>query len=112
MKINEKANLIKSMVRLIDARRTGSPQIFAETLGISRSNLYQLINEFNDMGVKIEYNRTILSFSISDGKEIKVQTPIVIIDNDDLFNVKGGQVNTSVSAKLCSLFFTNKPSFY
>jgi predicted DNA-binding transcriptional regulator YafY len=90
MKINQKANQIGLMVNLIASQKTGSPHDFAQRLGISRSNMYQLIEEFNDMGVEIEYNRAILSFYFTKGKLVKVQTPVVIIDHNELQAVKGG----------------------
>lgn len=90
MKINQKANQIGLMVNLIASQKTGSPHDFAQRLGISRSNLYQLIEEFNDMGVEIEYNRAILSFFFAKEKVVKVQTPVVIIDHEEQQAIKGG----------------------
>jgi len=107
MKINQKAYQIGLMVNLIASKKTGSPNEFAQRLGISRSNLYQLIDEFNDMGVEIEYNRTLLSFYFTEEKMVKVQIPVVIIDRDELRSVKGGCCMIASPILISNIFHSN-----
>ena len=41
----------------VKSRTTGCPESFAEKLGISRSSLYNLIQEIESYGIEIEYSR-------------------------------------------------------
>ncbi len=43
--------------KLIGSENTGNPEIFAEKLGICRSQLFNIIEQFKDYGAPIRYNK-------------------------------------------------------
>ena len=57
---------------LIARKSTGSPAEFAEKLGISRSALFQYLQEMKSMGVDIHYSNSNRSYYYADGKRIRI----------------------------------------
>lgn len=47
---------------LIDTQTTGTPAEFAQRLGISRSTLYDVIDDLRSRGVSVKYSRRFRSF--------------------------------------------------
>lgn len=58
MLIGKYIERLRLMHALISHKKTGNPKQFAKTLGICESHVYNLINEFCELGVPIAYNRT------------------------------------------------------
>ena len=58
----EYVDLIARFHALVMSRTTGNPDTFADKLGISRSSLYNLIEEIQSYGIDIEYSRTWQTF--------------------------------------------------
>jgi predicted DNA-binding transcriptional regulator YafY len=56
-KVFEYVDLIARFHALVMSRTTGNPEYFAARLGISRSSLYNLIEELQSYGIDIEYSR-------------------------------------------------------
>jgi biotin operon repressor len=52
---------------------TGSPEEFAEKLGIRRSTLFQSLQEMREMGVNIKYSCIRQSYYYADSRRIKVK---------------------------------------
>jgi hypothetical protein len=90
MKLNENAYVIEKMINLINFQRTGNPNEFSKKLGISRSHLYEVIDEFKSLDVDIQFERKRNTFVINGNKKIVVRIPIQVIDNEDLIKVDGG----------------------
>lgn len=61
-KVFEYVDLVARFHALVMSRTTGNPETFACKLGISRSSLYNLIQEIESYGIKIEYSRTWQTF--------------------------------------------------
>jgi biotin operon repressor len=97
MKLNENAYVIKKMIGLITAEKTGSPSEFSSMLGISRSQFYVEIDELNSLGANIQYDRRRYTFFLHGDKKVIVREPILVIDEDELPFINGG-------------FSTKKPS--
>ena len=97
MKLNENAYLLQKMVNLIDTKRTGSPNELSKKLGISRSQIYNEIDELNSLGVDIKYSRKLNSFVFQGDKKIFVREPIVIVGNKNLTEINGGSFQKNVS---------------
>jgi predicted transcriptional regulator len=53
-------------------KATGTPEEFAEKLGIKRSTLYQSLQEMRDMGVDIRYSCTRQSYYYADERRIRI----------------------------------------
>ena len=94
MKLQETIERYRKIDMLIKREKTGSPEEFASKLGISRSQLYNYLEELRDQGAGIIYDRAkgsylylypveiraefYLSFpglSEQDGKETYVRLP-------------------------------------
>ncbi|MGF1636441.1 MAG: HTH domain-containing protein, partial [Cyclobacteriaceae bacterium] len=63
---------VQLLNRLIKEERTGSPDALAERLHLSRSQLYNLIDELKDMGVDIRYSRSKRSFYFKNNKYFQI----------------------------------------
>lgn len=57
MSIISKIERIERMHKMINFKRTGSPEVFASKLGISQSMLYILIKEIKTLGAPVVYCR-------------------------------------------------------
>ncbi len=95
MKLNQEAYRIRKMVSLIEAQNTGSPTALSEELGISRSCLYELIDQLKALNVEIKFNRGKNTFSFVGNKRIVVREPVLIIDKEELINTNAGFVKTT-----------------
>jgi biotin operon repressor len=58
--------------KLIVMKATGTPEEFAEKLGIKRSTLFQSLQEMRDMGVDIRYSWNRQSYYYADDRRIKI----------------------------------------
>jgi len=66
-------------------KSTGSPEDFAEKLGIRRSTLFESLQEMREMGVNIKYSFLRQSYYYADGRRIKV------ILEDDSFGINNDE---------------------
>jgi biotin operon repressor len=55
-------------------RSTGSPSAFAKKLGISRSSIFQDLQEMRELGLEIKYSPTLESYYYENGKRIQIAT--------------------------------------
>ncbi|MBK5210272.1 MAG: hypothetical protein JJE44_12345 [Flavobacteriaceae bacterium] len=62
MKLFKQLKRLKKINHLIEKEATGSPEDFAQNIGISRGHLYRLIGVLKDYGATIEYSRKLNSF--------------------------------------------------
>ncbi len=67
MQAIKQLNRLKKLDTLIQQGKTGAPEEFADRLGLSRSQLYNILEELKDLGAPIEYNRSARSFLLSGG---------------------------------------------
>ena len=63
---------IEKLLKLINDENTGSPGNFANSLGISRRQLYNILEELKIMGVPIEYSRSRKTFYLQSEYIIKI----------------------------------------
>jgi predicted DNA-binding transcriptional regulator YafY len=50
------------MHKLVSRQRTGTPEEFARQLGVSRTSLYELIDELKSRGAPIAYSKSAKTF--------------------------------------------------
>jgi biotin operon repressor len=60
---------------------TGTPEEFAEKLGIRRSTLFQSLQELREMGVDIKYSCIRQSYYYADNRRIKVKLENTFSEN-------------------------------
>ncbi|MBI5540702.1 MAG: HTH domain-containing protein [Bacteroidia bacterium] len=65
----DKLKLINSEIK---KEQTGSPEDFAKKLCVSRSMLYNYIEEIKTLGAQIKYNRTIKTFYFENNFDITI----------------------------------------
>ena len=79
------------MEKLIRQRRTGTPNELARRLCISRSALYDIIDELKMRGVEIKYCRTCGSFCYNGDAFLDIRFAITEInDREEMKNISGG----------------------
>ncbi len=62
MKVFEYLDRISMMHKLVARQRTGTPDEFARQLGVSRTSLYELIDELRSRGAPIAYSKSTKTF--------------------------------------------------
>jgi biotin operon repressor len=62
MKVFEYLDRISMMHKLVSRQRTGTPEEFARQLGVSRTSLYELIDELRSRGAPIVYSKSAKTF--------------------------------------------------
>lgn len=79
--------------KLIEHQHTGSPKEFAKKLGISRSSLYDLIDNARSRGLNIKYSRSIQSFYFKEAIDIDIRFSLNKVTLYETINVDGGSVH-------------------
>jgi predicted DNA-binding transcriptional regulator YafY len=72
MKVFEYLDRISKMHKLVLRRKTGTPEEFAQQLGVSRTSLYELLDEMKSRGAPIEYSKSCRTFFYRQPFEIAV----------------------------------------
>lgn len=72
MKVFEYLDRISMMHKLVSRQRTGTPNEFASRLGVSRTSLYELIDELRSRGAPIVYSKSAKTFLYRQPYEIAV----------------------------------------
>jgi len=72
MKVFEYLDRFSLMQRLLENRCTGTPYEFAGKLGISRTSLYETIDELKSRGAPIAYSKSIKTFYYTEPFEISI----------------------------------------
>jgi predicted GNAT family acetyltransferase len=72
---------LRRIDHLISIMSTGTPEQFAEKLGIRRSTLFQSLQEMREMGVDIKYSCIRQSYYYGDSRRIKVKLENTFSEN-------------------------------
>jgi hypothetical protein len=62
MKVFEYLDRISMMHKLVSRQKTGTPEELARQLGVSRTTLYELIDELRSRGVPLAYSKSAKTF--------------------------------------------------
>ena len=84
---------IQMLDKLIVSRRTGSPDELAKRLGISRSQLYLIIEYLKDMGLFISYSRKINSFYYEEKSRLSIEFHFKVISAGEGEIIYGGKIS-------------------
>ena len=91
--------ILITMDKLVRQRCTGTPNELAERLSISRTMLYELIDELKTYGIEIKYCRTRCSFYYNSNVLLNIHFSVTEIDDpEELRNISGG-------SKIFSFFY-------
>lgn len=91
---------------LIKSEFKGSPDEYANRLGISRPCLYTIINELQAEGACIEYNRSKRCFVYKNNFVFDFQMQVEPIPKTKHKKFKGGQLNLFRIKKIDGVVFT------
>lgn len=83
MDFEKQAERINKAHKLIFEQKTGTPEEFAEKLKISRSQLYNLIDELKEYNAPIKYSKKITSFYYSKPFELEFKYTLKIIIDEN-----------------------------
>lgn len=72
MKVFEYLDRISRMHRMLIRQATGTPSEFARLLGVSRTTLYEMIDELKSRGAPIAYSKSSCTFFYTEPFEINV----------------------------------------
>lgn len=80
MKLNHKITPYQQLTTLIENETTGSAKELSNFIGISRATVFTMLDEIRGMGVGIKYDEERNSYIYTNGKRIKVNKPIEVIE--------------------------------
>ncbi|MCH7401288.1 DNA-binding protein [Belliella kenyensis] len=89
MELIRKIERLELLIKLVKEQRTGSPDQFAQRLGMSRAKLYLVLEELRDEGVEIGFCKKVRSFCFKSG-EITFKFSWEIVTDEELQNLDGG----------------------
>jgi hypothetical protein len=92
MKLFQYLDRIDMMNKLMTQRRTGSPLEFATRLGVSRTSLYEMIDELKSKDAPIVYSKSIRTFYYSSPFEITITCLLRPLSEDESKDCSGGCV--------------------
>ncbi len=90
MKIFEYLDRINRMHRMLIRQHTGTPSEFASHLGVSRSTLYEMIDELKSRGAPISYSKSSCTFFYAEPFEINVTCSMRVLDYCEKKQLTGG----------------------
>lgn len=105
MKVFEYLDRISKAHKLISRHKTGTPEEFAGQLGVSRTSLYELIDELRSRGVPIAYSKSAKTFFYLEPYDITITCSLRPLTYTETKENEGGSIFFS---KI--LFFRTLPS--
>ena len=92
MSLTKYIERLRRMDSLISMMATGSPEEFAEKLGLRRSALFESLHEMRGMGVDIKYSFIRQSYYYADNHRIKIKLETCLYDYKDEDRISVGKV--------------------
>ena len=89
MKLLEILERYQQIDRLIKRQSTGTPKEFADKLGISKSQLFNYLEDLRDRGAAISYNKTLGSYIYLKPVEITAVFSVRTRDEDEELSEPG-----------------------
>jgi len=90
MKVFEYLDRISMMHKLVVRQKTGTPEEFAGQLGISRTTLYELIDELRSRGAPIAYSKSAKTFFYRQPYDIAVTCSLRPLTYNEIKENSGG----------------------
>jgi predicted DNA-binding transcriptional regulator YafY len=89
---------VQMLNKLIASRRTGSPDELANRLGVSRSQLYLIIEYLKDMGLRISFSRKSNSFYYEKEARLSIEFSLKVMSSEEVRNIAGGKITSPNTA--------------
>ena len=90
MKYIKHIERLQKLNKLIEQQRTGSPTELANRLGISRSKMYEILDEIRSLGKRIKYDRSLESFYYTDHAKLDIKFSLKLITTNEIAKINGG----------------------
>ncbi len=78
------------MTKLISEEKTGKPEAFARRLGISRSTMYEMLEELKFHDADIRFSRSKNTFVFTNEMDIDIRFSIKPLTYKEKKNISGG----------------------
>jgi len=91
MKVLHYLERIEMIHKLVDQERTGTPAEFARRLGISRTRLYEIMDDLKLEGAPIAYSRSCRTFYYEEPFHISITFELRPLSYEDTRVISGGQ---------------------
>ena len=91
MKVFEYLDRINRMHRMVVRQRTGTPSEFAFQLGVSRTTLYEMIDELRSRGAPINYSKSLKTFYYNEPFEVSVTCSMRPLTHIEEKQLTGGE---------------------
>jgi len=92
MKVFEYLDRISRMHRMLTRQHTGTPSEFASQLGVSRTTLYEMIDELKSRGAPISYSKSLCTFFYTEPFEINVSCSMRPLNYYEKKQLTGGNI--------------------
>jgi predicted DNA-binding transcriptional regulator YafY len=96
MKVFEYLDRIILMNKMVKRGSTGTPEEFAQQLGVSRTSLYELIYELRLRGAPIKYSKSAKTFYYTEPFEISVTCSLRPLEYQEEKNYSGGNILSKI----------------
>lgn len=83
---------IKYLDELIRKERTGTPEELASRLNISRSQLYNIIDELKAEGLAIDYTRKRGTFYYTTNHKLEIAFSMKVVSEEENLKIFGGNI--------------------
>lgn len=90
MKIYEIIDRIDIIHKMINQQSTGNPEQFADKLGVSKRQLYNIFEELKMMGAPIGYDKSRHTYYYEYAYEMRVEMIFRPLSDDESKEVSGG----------------------
>jgi len=90
MKVFDYIDRLKLFNKLVEEKRTGTPEEFANQLGIKRRTLYKLVDELKSHDIPIAYSRVSKTFYYTRAVDLKLECKIKLLDKVEIVENNGG----------------------
>ncbi|NQX81022.1 MAG: HTH domain-containing protein [Flavobacteriaceae bacterium] len=90
IKNNKELERLRKIHCQIKASNTGTPQEFAESIGISRSQIYNIIDNLKIKGFPICYSKTSKSFFYEYKCELEIEYSVRLLTKGETIDISGG----------------------
>ncbi len=84
MNIIRKTKQLKRLAELLEKENTGNSFAFAKKVGVSRTHLFELLEDLKGMEIHVKFDRKKGSFLYTGSKRLLVKNPIQIIEDSEL----------------------------
>ena len=108
MKLFEFIEKLQTIHKLVEQQKTGTPEEFAERLGVKRSTLYGIIEELKGKDIPIAYSRQLRSFYYEHPITFSIGYSIESLSQKEMEEKNGGFTNFFIPSINTG---RNKPTF-